>query len=230
MGNPIDPSLDQLSSLESDRAEATLSGLPAEAQAELLQAVLAEDVYPWIQSGSEHETPLDQEAPIEATAQVLEISDAEAAQGWQKLSAHLGAMFATHDLRASGFQQGELHQSKLQQKFADRLPSAVIAHIAKKAQQVAHLAQEAGTNMTDQMIACVQDLLMHMAEADLQVIARPMALAMRGSSSDAFVDATIQSVRQAEWEALSPIEQARLSLAAARYAISHVDLAAENRD
>ncbi|PZO56320.1 MAG: hypothetical protein DCF15_09100 [Phormidesmis priestleyi] len=168
MGNPIDQSLDQLSSLESDRAEATLSDLPAEAQAELLQAVLAEDIYPWIKSGSAHETTLDQEAPIEAAAQVLEISDAEAAQGWQKLSAHLGAMFATHDLQASGLQQSEL-----QQKFADRLPSAVIAHIAKKAQQVTHLAQGAGTNMTDQMIACVQDLLMHMAEADLQVIARP---------------------------------------------------------
>ena len=54
-------------------------------------------------------------------------------------------------------------------------------------------------------------------------MARPMAFAMRGSSADEFVEATIQSVRQDDWDALSPIEQARLSLAAARYAISQTE-------
>lgn len=221
MGNPIDQSLDQLSSFESDRAEAILSALPAEAQSELLQAVLAEDAYPWAgratRRGTGNENGLDEEVPILAAAQALEITEKDAAQGWQKLSAQLGAMWAAHDLQASA----------LQQKFANRLPSTVIAHIAEKAQQVTRLAQGARANMTDQMIACVQDLLTHMAEDDLRVMARPMALAMRGSSSDAFVEATIQSVRQAEWAALSPIEQSRLSLAAARYAISQIDLAAE---
>ncbi len=215
MGNPTDQSLDPLSSLERDRTEANLSALPAEAQAELLQAVLAEDVYPW----TGPETAFDEEAPIEA-AQVLQISDEEVVQGWQKLSAQLSVMWATHDIPL-------LQQSALQQRFADRLPSVVIAHIAEKAQQVTRFAQGAGANMTDQMIACVQDILTQVAADDLQVMARPMALAMRGSSRDEFVEATIQSVPQVEWASLSPIERARLSLAAAWYAISQVELAAK---
>ena len=91
--------------------------------------------------------------------------------------------------------------------------------IAEKAQQMARSSEP----MVRQMIGCVQDGLNSVAEADLQVMARPMAFAMRGSSADEFVEATIKSVRQAEWEDLSPIEQSKLSLAAARYAIAQAD-------
>ena len=107
----------------------------------------------------------------------------------------------------------------LQQKFAARMPMTVLNAIAQKAQQ----AVQSGQPMVDQMIGCVQDTFSQMAEADLQVMARPMAFAMRGSSADEFVDATVQSIPDVDWESLSSIEQARLSLAAARYAISQSD-------
>ncbi|MEN8447657.1 MAG: hypothetical protein ABG776_21880, partial [Cyanobacteria bacterium J06555_13] len=83
--------------------------------------------------------------------------------------------------------------------------------------------QASGQTILDQMVMCVQDVMGTMAAADLQVFGRPMALAMRSTSSDEILEATIQSIRSVEWEALSPIEQAKLSLAVARYAISEAE-------
>ena len=177
------------------------------AEAELLQAVLASDCYPWLT-----DDVVDDEAQMAAAEQQLEISDNEAAQGWQRLSQQLSEIWGTHEAL-----------SPLQQKFAGRLPAAMMAHIAEKAQQVAHRAQAAGSSRVSQMVFCVQDMLIDIGEADLQVMARPMALAMRGSSSEEFVEAAVQSVRVADWDDLSPIEQARLGLAAARYAIAQAE-------
>ncbi len=172
-------------------------------QAELLQAVLEADGYPWLAA----EMAADYAAHAETAGQMLEISEAEAAQGWQGLSQQLRELWDDSLIL------------QLQRKFADRLSPAMIAHISDRAQQ----AVRSGQPMMAQMIACVRDRLTQVAESDLQVMARPMALAMRGSSDEAFVEATIRSVRSAEWDALSPLEQARLSLAAARYAISQLD-------
>ena len=149
---------------------------------------------------------------------VLEFSDEEAAAGWQGLSAQLNQIWQSQEAGQSVSQSIGV-VALLEQKFAGRLPSDLLATIAQKAQQ----AIKSGQPMVDQLIACVQENLSNLAEADLQVMARPMAFAMRGTSADEFVEATIASTRQAEWEALSAIEQARLSLAAARYAISQAD-------
>ncbi len=176
------------------------------AEAELLQAVLDGDRYPWLMAAA------DYEAQLEATGQALEISDEEASQGWQRLSQQLSAIWGT-----------DKAHSPLQQKFAGRLSTAIIAHITEKAQQVARRGSETGASRVAQMIFCVQDMLSQLSEADLQVMARPMALAMRGSSSEEFVEAAVRSVPVADWDALSPIEQARLSLAAARYAIAQAE-------
>ena len=177
------------------------------AEAELLQAVLDSNCYPWLTGEA-----VDDEAQVAAAGQQLEISDSEAAQGWQRLSQQLNVIWGT-----------DKAPSLLQQKFAGRLPAAMIAHITEKAQQVAQRAQAAGSSRVSQMVFCVQDMLANIGEADLQVMARPMALAMRGSSSEEFVEAAVQSVRVADWDDLSPIEQARLSLAAARYAIAQAE-------
>lgn len=184
-----------------------------EAQAELLHVVLDESPYPWLAD----EAVDSYGAQIETAGQdVLEISDEEARVGWQRLSATLSATWGAAGVMAP------LNQ-KLIQKFAGRLPADVIARIGERAQQLMNGGEAAGQNVLDQMLACVQDVLSHVANDDLRVMGRPMAMAMRGSSADEFVEATIKSVRSAEWAALSPIEQARLGLAAARYAISQGD-------
>ena len=176
----------------------------AATESELLQTILSpEQSSPWINA----ETAVEYEEKISAAGAFLEISEAEATQGWESLSAQLDDLW-------SSVEDGLL--VRLQQRFAQRLPAELLATIAAKARQMA----SSGKPMMKQMIGCVQDCLNDVAEADLQVIARPMALAMRGSSADEFVEATILSVRQANWADLSAIERAKLSLAAARYAIS----------
>jgi hypothetical protein len=67
----------------------------------------------------------------------------------------------------------------------------------------------------------VQDCLPSWGEEDLQVLARPFAYAMRGSETE-MLEVALRSVRCAEWADLSSIEQARLSLALARYALDQM--------
>ncbi|MEM9150157.1 MAG: hypothetical protein AAGB19_06845 [Cyanobacteria bacterium P01_F01_bin.3] len=181
------------------------------AQAELLQSILDPDQSaPWLaaEASSEYAVQLD------AAGQVLEISDDEATKGWEGLSTQLNQLWSSSSASA---QTSVL--AALQEKFAGRLPSDLLNMIGEKAQEVV----KSGQPMVKQLITCVQDGLDNMAEADLQVMARPMAFAMRGTSADEFVEATIQSIRKEDWTALSPIEQAKLSLAAARYAISQTE-------
>lgn len=181
-------------------------------QAELLQSVLETEAYPWLAD----ETAENYGAEVEAAGLVLEISDDEAAKGWQGFSAQLAQLFGQGEYEADVVAQ-------LRQKFANRLPTEIITRIGEKAQQIVSTGEKASQTVLEQMLACVQDILSYVADDDLRVIGRPMATAMRGSSADEFLDVTIQSVRVAEWAALSPIEQARLGLAAARYAISQAE-------
>lgn len=179
-------------------------------QAELLQAILAERSYPWMPSPASEGQKTDYEVELETAGQSLEISDEESSKGWQCLSVQLDRMWGTPDVDVLAM---------LRQKFAARLPEAVLARISDRAQQVAASAEP----MVTQMIACVKDNATQIAEADLQVMARPMAFAMRSSGAEELVDATAAAVRQTDWESLSALEQAKLSLAAARYALAQID-------
>ena len=106
--------------------------------------------------------------------------------------------------------------AKLLQQFATQVPQHLLDSIAQRAQQVI------ATNLSiaDQMVQCVQGCLPNWAEDDLYVLARPFAYAMRDTSDTGMLEAALRSVRCAAWTELSGIEQARLSLAIARYAIA----------
>ena len=173
------------------------------AQQEMLQSILApQQPYPWAPA----------EAPeyfneVAATAgNELAFSDEEASLGWQTLSAQLNSLW---DDSAS-------IQVAIAKRFARRLSQTVIEQITAKATQVVSTGQP----LAEQLISCVRDTLTGWDEADLQVMARPLAHAMRGQEE--ILETTIESVRDIEWEELSPMEQARISLAAARWAIDHV--------
>lgn len=185
-------------------------------QAALLQAVLdTERSAPWLAE----DVAAEYENSVESAGAALEISNEEAAEGWQGLSAQLNQIWADAASGVVADNAGVLAQ--LQQRFGERLPGHLLTVIADKAQQAVRGAEP----MVTQMISCVQDEFAQLAVADLQVMARPMAFAMRGNSADELVEATVQSIREDNWEALSPIEQARLSLAAARYAIAQTESA-----
>ncbi|MEO0348814.1 MAG: hypothetical protein AAF282_02050 [Cyanobacteria bacterium P01_A01_bin.15] len=175
-----------------------------EAQQEMLQSVLSpQRLYPW--------TPAEADeyfAEAIAVGDELALSDEEAQQGWQALSAQLDTLWNGSPSPI---------QAALAQRFARRLSQVAIAQITAKAAQVA----STGRPLAEQLIACVRDTLTGWEEVDLQVMARPLAHAMRGQEE--ILEATISSVRDVEWDALSPMEQARISLAAARWSIDYVN-------
>ncbi len=172
------------------------------AQQEMLQSMLtSQEPYPW--------TPAEASNYFEKVATAgdeLELSDEEAQLGWQAFSAQLDAFWGSTNTSV---------ELALAQRFARRLSEDVITQITAKASQVINT----GRPLAEQLIACVRDTLTGWDDADLQVMARPLAHAMRGQEE--ILDATINSVRDIEWDDLSSMEQARISLAAARWAIDY---------
>lgn len=101
------------------------------------------------------------------------------------------------------------------QKFAHRMPQALLDTIAQRAQQLLSTP----LSLADQLVQCVADSLSNWSEEDLQILARPLAYAMRGDETER-LDSILATVRPVEWAELSEIEQARLSLVVARYALN----------
>ena len=108
------------------------------------------------------------------------------------------------------------------QQRAASIPQDWLQAIAHKAYHV--LADQ--KSITDKLVQCVKDLLPNWAEDDLQVLARPFAYAMRGvdtKPNTPEIESVLGSTNSQEWAALSEIEQARASLAIARYALAELE-------
>lgn len=97
------------------------------------------------------------------------------------------------------------------------VPQTLVSHIIQMAQRVA----ASGAALEEQLIECVQGCLPAIADEDWPVLARPYAHAMRDSNADS-LEAALRTMRCAAWTELSGIEQARLSLAIARYSIAQM--------
>ena len=173
-----------------------------QAQMDLLATIVQTDVaYPWNPAQLESEsylTALDQEFALSDT-----FSDSDIAQKSQVLFAQLEQVWLTTAL-----------QKSLREKFA-RVPQDFLARIAQSVQNATVKYQ----SLADQMVECVLDILPQWAEEDLQVLARPLAYAMRDVDAEG---AQLVMATRKPWAQLSEIEQARVSLAVARYAISQL--------
>ncbi len=100
----------------------------------------------------------------------------------------------------------------LMRKFVT-VPQSVLKAIALKAEKMSAASGE----LADQLISCVQEALPSWAEDDLRVFARPYAYAMRGEAEKA-------EPSSKDWAGLSEIEQAKLTLSIAKYAIDHAQI------
>lgn len=173
-----------------------------QAQMELLATIVQTDVaYPWNPAQLESEsylTALEEEFALSDS-----FSDSDIAQKSQVLFAQLEQVWLTTAL-----------QKSLREKFA-RVPQDFLARIAQSVQNATVKYQ----SLADQMVECVLDILPQWAEEDLQVLARPLAYAMREVDSEG--GELVMATRR-PWAQLSEIEQARVSLAVARYAISQL--------
>ncbi|MDJ0796471.1 MAG: hypothetical protein QNJ51_06485 [Calothrix sp. MO_167.B12] len=110
-------------------------------------------------------------------------------------------------------------QKTLQLNFAARVPEDWLSKIAQTAGQIF----DAQASMGEQLVQCVQSVLPTWQEEDLFVLARPLAYAMRSNNhSQNEATQVVETIGEREWTTLSEIEQARLSLAIAHYALNQI--------
>ncbi|MEO0532806.1 MAG: hypothetical protein AAF215_02930 [Cyanobacteria bacterium P01_A01_bin.123] len=186
-----------------------------QAKLDLLHAVLhSKESYLWNPGAADSEAYLTE---LEATWGEAGLSSEEAAVGWQTLSRQLDIMWQSVD-QASAETTDTVVAATLKQQFANRMPADLLAQMAQRAEEIVR----SGQPLMQQMIHCVQDVLSAWDETDLQVMARPLTLAMRDGQGE-ILTVALNSVREANWEDLSAMEQARLGLAIARYALNQAD-------
>lgn len=198
--------------MASDRTPTSSSAYPGDLKEDLLHAILSDTTpYPWepeIESADAFFARLDDVWLEGQTAEEL-----------QHVTTQSAAFFASlaHQWNTPASRGMESLKAQLQQYFGDRIPATFLDGIVQQAQALVVTQHP----LADQLVQCVQGLLSSWGTEDLMVLARPYAYAMRGSEADS-LEAALRSVRYAAWTELSGVEQARLSLAIARYTLAQL--------
>jgi hypothetical protein len=165
-----------------------------------------ESAYPWNPADPEAETYF---AAQDETFNLDDWSAAELQASTQSFFSRLDACWPSTDL-----------VQLLSDKFAARIPQAWLARVAAEATKVIENQTHQASQTANQLIACVQELLPAWEEDDLMVLARPYAYAMR---SDASAEDLNSLARAIDWTELSPMEQAKLTMVATKYALEHLE-------
>ena len=97
------------------------------------------------------------------------------------------------------------------------IPEFLLMEIAQKATVVLMVEKSA----SEKLVECVQTLLPNWDRDDLLVLARPFAYYMRSSEPDKLTS-VIKDLENRDWSNLSEIEQAKISLAIANYALEYL--------
>lgn len=185
------------------------------------------------------------EAISEAAFQAEEDPNAHIAYPWDPTSSETEAFFndleapdvfeglpeteITHRAQSFFTQVNQLWpvtslEASLMERFAARAPKALLAGIARQVQQaVANTEKavvESSVTLADQLIYCVRELVPSLADDDFYVLARPLAGSLRNGGLRSAIDAQLAQVPNVGWEQLSDLQQVRLSLAIARYAMA----------
>ncbi|NJL82344.1 MAG: hypothetical protein HC890_04140 [Chloroflexaceae bacterium] len=163
----------------------------------LLAAVLEQETYPW--------NPAEPEADayFENAERAFTLFDT---LGDPAIEAQAEAFFRAVQQSWQGDETASL-QAMLSQRFQG-VPAAWLQQIAEQARRL----MEINLVEVHKLVACVKPVLTNWGEDDLQILARPLAYAMRGNIS----------YQKADWANLSPVEQARLSLEIAQYALTQL--------
>lgn len=192
------------------------------AEQDLLAAILNPDpAYPWQPVATGAEGYLSHlEAELEALADGD--LDATIAAGWQTLAAQMttqmnAAQSATQslpqvtpelDLTAVTPVLNQLRQ------FQERMPSGLLQSLATSATTLVR----SGQPLIDQLVHCVGDVLPGWDLDDLAVLARPLAYSLRDGRGE-ILELNLRAIPATEWESLSNLEQARLTLTIASVAL-----------
>lgn len=200
-----DPSLTEL-----------LQAIPSQLQLAFLQRLFDFDrPYPWLTETPEtlaYFESLDQELNHLTDALT---NDSELEASWQAFSQQLEASWTEP---ATSLSWQSLYQV-LTTQFAETVPADVLKTLAKSAHQVLQSPQ----SLAERLVDCAQAVLPDWHVDDLHVIARPLAYSLRSASPADTMEVALRSLRFAAWTELSGVEQARLSIAIARYALAQAE-------
>lgn len=177
-------------------------------QADLLAALVAPSpIYPW-----EPCTPESEPYFATATAATEDDDDlinATLAEGWQRFSAQLNSQWShTSDSLVNTLIQRL--QAQLQSPPPDEILQTIVTTVAA--------IRDSGQAYLDQIVTCAQAVLPTWDADDLAVLARPLAYSLRDGHSE-ILDLNLRSILKSNWQSLSEIEQARLSLTLAALAL-----------
>jgi hypothetical protein len=159
-------------------------------------------IYPWEPSQAETEDYFAQQQQDFPLDNILAAAEVETKSA---------SLFSHLDQCWQSLAQGEIMKQGLIDRFRG-VPSAWLDAIATTAQEI----HQQGYSLQDKLVNCVQSILSQWSEEDLQVLARPLAYAMRGNEPE---EQTFTGV----WENLSAVEQARWGLAIAKAALQEME-------
>ncbi|NJL89753.1 MAG: hypothetical protein HC916_08115 [Coleofasciculaceae cyanobacterium SM2_1_6] len=162
------------------------------------------EFYPWEPSQGETFSYFDTQEQLLSLESILD--EGELGLRVQSLFSQLGQCWRSTT-------QWAIIQQVLLDRFAG-IPTVWLESITTAAQGVV----QQKISLQDKLVTSVQSLLGQWAEEDLQVLARPLAYAMRGNIEE-------NQVFTGVWEELSPLEQARWSLAIAKAALQALEQA-----
>jgi hypothetical protein len=188
------------------------------AQLELLETLIdAEDTsYPWNPAKPESDGYF---ADVERQSYIQEVLDEELTMRSQSFYNQLWSSVSAqqqYNCHKAGNLVTQLREN-LSQKIAAKIPHQLIERIAEKASEIFNPTQSIG----EQLVCCAQAVLPSWSSEDLTVLARPFAYAMRNSEAQN-LETVLDKVGEHDWQTLSEIEQARISVAIAYYALRQI--------
>lgn len=190
---------------------------------ELLENLLIpeDETYPWNPTDAESEEYLLQ---AESQFVLQDVIEEQLDSFSQNFYSHLDTLWTNlsptkhYNNTTNNSLVAEL-QKTLQFNFAAQVPQDWLQKIAQTAAKIF----DSQASMGEQLVQCAQLVLPAWQEEDLLVLARPVAYAMRSSNhSQNEATQVLESIGNREWTNLSEIEQARLSIAIAHYALNQI--------
>lgn len=187
---------------------------PMSAEQDLLASLFTSDQpYPWEPLSPDGEAYLNH---LESQLEDDPVVDEAIATGWNRVSTLLETQWANVTVTAT-----ERLLNALKAEFQGRMPEDALGTIAAAAVNLVQSSRP----MAEQLVETVKVILPGWDTGDLAVLARPLAYSLR-DGRDEILDLTLRSAPRADWENLSEIEKARLSLAIASVALNRAQ--AEN--
>ncbi|MBW4684917.1 MAG: hypothetical protein KME40_07410 [Komarekiella atlantica HA4396-MV6] len=200
----------------------TSNSLPSQVDLEFLEALLeSEDIsYPWNPADEESEAYFHE---LEQQFDIPDWLEDELPTRSEGFYNHLDTLWSgvpnTLCYEHTTKQALDVNlQETLQNTFAPCVPQVWLNAIAKKAAEIFAPHQSIG----GQLVECVQSVLPTWGSDDLLVLARPLAYSMRSNEPQNVVS-VVSNLDNREWTTLSEIEQAKVSLAIAYYALNQLN-------